>query len=109
MRIATTIGLFLALLLRVIAVLLVAWAADSTYFAMCARLESSAELQQIRELDLLFGAAWGISIVLFFFPDCIKKPVRCLLVLGIAAMVWFCVSGFLISSHEWQHYVRSHL
>ena len=93
--------------LRVVAVLLAGWAAFWTYFAMWFRLEGSDELEWVKKVDLQLGGAFALAVVLFFVPERLKKPIQCLLILGIAALVWFCVSGYLISSHEWQHRVRS--
>jgi hypothetical protein len=96
-------------LLRVVAVLLGAWAAFWTFFAMNFRMEGSDELEWVKRVDLELGGAFALAVILFFLPERLKKPVQCLLILGTAALVWFCVSGFLISSHEWQHRVRSGL
>jgi len=95
--------------LRVVAVLLAGWAAFWTYFALWFRLEGSDELEWVKKVDLELGGAFALAVVLFFVPQRLKKPMQCLLILGIAALVWFCVSGCLISSHEWQHRVRSGL
>ena len=95
--------------LRVIAILLAGWAAFWSFFAMMFRLEGSDELEWVKGVDLQLGGAFALAVVLFFFPERIKKPQQCFLILGVAALVWFCVSGFLISSHEWQHRVRSGL
>jgi hypothetical protein len=95
--------------LRLIAVLLAGWAAFWSFFAMMFRLEGSDELEWVKRVDLQVGGIFALALVLFFVPGRIKKPIQCLLILGIAAGIWFCVSGFLISSHEWQHRVRSGL
>ena len=93
--------------LRAVAVLLTGWAAYWTYFAMGFRLEGSGELEWAKKADLVLGGAFALGVILFFVPERLKKPIQCLLILGIAVLVWFCVSGYLISSHEWQYHVRS--
>jgi hypothetical protein len=93
--------------LRAVAVVLAGWAAYWTYFAMWFRLEGFDELQWVKQEDLKLGGAFALAVVLFFVPGRFKKSVQCILIIGIAALAWFCVSGYLISSHEWQYRVRS--
>src|SRR5262245_48976044 len=89
-------------LLQVVAVVVAGWAAAGTYFAVWFRIEGSSELQMIKNDDLQLGGAFALAVVLFFVPDQLKKPVRCLLIVGIAAWVWVAVSGGLIFWHDWQ-------
>src|SRR5262249_22920901 len=88
---------FLVWYLRIVAVLLAGWAAFWTYFAMWFRLEGSDELKWIRKADLELGGIFALAVVLFFVPERLKKPIQCLLIFGIAALVWSCVSGYLIA------------
>src|SRR5687768_8630469 len=59
-----------------------------------------------QESSLELGGLFALAVVLFFVPARLQKPIQCLLIFGSAALIWFCVSGYLISAHESQHRFR---
>jgi hypothetical protein len=93
--------------LRVVAVLIAAWAGLGAFFAFMFRFDSADELEMVKQADVEFGGLLALAVVLFFVPGRIKKPVQCLLILGVATLVWLFVSWNLLAHHEWVHRVRS--
>jgi hypothetical protein len=107
---SATIRLAMALLvlvLRVVAVLIGVWAGFWAYFAMIFRFDSLDEFEMVKQFDREVGGWFALAVILFFLPNRIKKPVQCVLILGIAALVWLFVSWNLIAHHEWVDRVRS--
>jgi hypothetical protein len=95
--------------LRVVAVLIVGWAGLGAFFAVMFRFDSSDELEMIKQADLELGGAFALSVVLFFAPSRLRKPVHCVIILAVAVLVWLFVSWNLIAHHEWVDRVRSGL
>jgi hypothetical protein len=95
--------------LRVVAVLIAGGAGLGAFFAMMFRFDTLEELEMVKQFDVELGGALALAVVLFFVPNRIKKPRQCVLVLGIAALVWLFVSWNLTAHHEWVHRVRSAL
>lgn len=93
--------------LRVVAVLIAAWASLGAFFAMMFRFDSTDEFEMIKQVDVELGGELALAVVLFFVPNRIKKPVQCVLIVGVALLVWFFVSWNLIAHHEWVDRVRS--
>jgi hypothetical protein len=98
------IGWFIA---RIVAVPLALVASHDAFFASLFRLEGSFELRMIERVDLEIGAMFAFAMLLFFAPNCRWNPKAWLLAIIGAAVIWTCVSGWLISSHRWQYRVRS--
>ena len=101
--------LILVWTLRVVAVLVAAWASYWAFFAFMFRFDSSDEFEMIKQADVEYGGLLALAVVLFFVPGRIKKPVQCVLIVGVAAIVWLFVSWNLLAHHEWVHRVRSGL
>ena len=95
------------IVLRILGVLLAFIAARNTYYAMWFRLEGSDELEMIVQADLVLGAAFAVALLLFFTPDCRWNPRAWVRAIIAAAVIWTCISGFLIESHRQQHRIRS--
>jgi hypothetical protein len=95
--------------LRVVAVLIAGWAGLGAFFAMMFRFDSSDELEMVKQFDVEVGGAMALAVVLFFVPNRIRKPVQCVLILGVALLVWVFVSWNLIAHHNWVDRVRSGL
>ena len=95
--------------LRVVAVLMAAWASLGAFFAFMFRFDSTDEFEMVKRADVEFGGLLALSVVLFFVPGCIKKPLQCLLIVFVAAIVWLFVSWNLLAHHEWVDRVRSGL
>jgi hypothetical protein len=97
----------LVVILRVIAVLVALLTAIQTFFAMWFRFDSMEEFAWIKEEDVILGGAFALAFILFFLPSQLRKPKVSFLIVGIAALIWLSVSGYLISLHHWQYRVRS--
>jgi hypothetical protein len=95
--------------LRVVAVLIAGWAGLEAFFAFMFRFDSSDEFEMLKQADVEIGGLLALSVVLFFVPGRIKKPVQCVFILGVAALVWLFVSWNLLAHHEWVHRIRSGL
>jgi hypothetical protein len=95
--------------LRVAAVLIAGWAGLGAFFAMMFRFDTLEEFEMAKRFDVEVGGALALAVVLFFVPSRIKKPLQCVLILGIAALVWLFVSWNLLAHHEWVHRIRSGL
>ncbi|MBM4070529.1 MAG: hypothetical protein FJ271_16470 [Planctomycetes bacterium] len=95
--------------LRVVAVLIAGWAGLGAFFAMMFRFDSSDELEWVKQVDVEVGGAMALAVVLFFVPNRIKKPLQCVLILGVAILLWVFVSWNLIAHHNWLDRVRSGL
>jgi hypothetical protein len=93
--------------LRVVAVLIAAWAGLGAFFAYLFRFDSTDEFEMVKQADVEFGGLFALAVVLFFVPGRIKKPIQYILILGIAALVWLFVSWNLLAHHEWVDRVRS--
>jgi hypothetical protein len=95
--------------LRVVAVLIAGWAGLGAFFAMMFRFDSSDELEMVKQVDVEVGGAMALAVVLFFVPNRIRKPLQCVLILGVAVLLWVLVSWNLIAHHNWVDRVRSGL
>jgi hypothetical protein len=95
--------------LRVVAVLIAAWAGLGAFFAMMFRFDSPDEFEMVKQFDVEVGGYLALAVILFFVPNRITKPVQCGLIVGVAALVWLFVSWNLIAHHEWVDRVRSGL
>ncbi len=95
--------------LRVVAVLIGGWAGLVAFFAMNFRFDSSDELEWVKQVDVEVGGAMALAIVLFFLPDRFRKPLQCVVILGVAVLLWIFVSWNLIAHHNWGDRVRSGL
>ena len=95
--------------LRVVAILLAAWTSMWSFFAYMFRFDSTDEFEMVKQADVEYGGLFALAVVLFFLPGRIKKPLHCILILGVAALVWLFVSWNLLAHHEWVHRVRSGL
>lgn len=92
--------------LRVVALLVAAWASQGAFFAYIFRFDSTDEFEFVKQADVEYGGLLALSVVLFFVPGRIKQPLQCILILGVASLVWLFVSGSLLAHHEWVHRVR---
>jgi hypothetical protein len=97
----------LVLVLRVVAVMIALWAGLGAFFAMMFRFDSNDEFEMVKQFDREVGGWFALAVVLFFVPNRIKKPAQCVLILGVALLVWIFVSWNLIAHHEWVDRVRS--
>jgi hypothetical protein len=95
--------------LRILGGLLAVVGVVQADFAMWFRLESEGELREIEQVDFALGGIFAIAFVLLLGPSRLKAPWAWLLTLTCAAVIWLCVAGFLIWSHEEQHRLRSAL
>lgn len=86
--------------LRAVAVLIAGWTGLEALFAMMFRFDTAEEFEMVKRFDVEAGGALALAVVLFFVPNRIKKPLRCLLIVGIAALVWLFVSWNLLAHHE---------
>src|SRR5262249_26010611 len=64
--------------LRVVAVLIAAWASLGAFFAYMFRFDSTDEFEMVKQADVEFGGLLALAVVLFFLPGRIKKPLQCL-------------------------------
>ncbi len=95
--------------LRIVAVLIAAWASQWAFYAYMFRFDTADEFEMVKQFDVEYGGILALAVVLFFVPERIKKPIECLVILCVAALVWLLVSWNLLAHHEWVHRVRSGL
>jgi hypothetical protein len=75
--------------------------------AMWFRLESFDELKMIEQADFELGGVFALAILLFLAPNCRLNAKLWLIAIIGAIVIWTCVSGLLISSHQEQYHIRS--
>ena len=92
---------------RVVAILVAGWAGVTAMYAMNFRFDSSSELEMVKQVDVEVGGAIALAVVLFFVPNRIRKPKQCILILGVALLIWVFFSWSLIAHHNWEDRVRS--
>ena len=103
------LALILVWSLRVVAVLIAGWAGLGAFFAMMFRFDTVEEFEMVKKFDVEAGGALALAVILFFVPNRIMKPLQCVIIVGIAALVWLIVSWNLLAHHEWVDRVRSGL
>lgn len=71
------------------------------------RIDTTAELQFFRVLDVFLGLLFALSYLLLRLPTRASeaKPRRYVTITVVLA-IWACASGFLLLCHEWQVRVR---
>lgn len=101
--------LILVWFLRIVAIFIAAWASLGAFFAYIFRFDSTDEFEMVKQADVEFGGLFALAVVLFFVPGRINKPLQCILILCVAALIWLFVSWNLLAHHEWVDRVRSGL
>jgi hypothetical protein len=88
-------------------VFIAAWASLEALSALMFRFDDSYEFRMIKQIDVEVGGKLALAVLLFFLPNRIKKPKECVVVIGVALLVWLFVSWNLVAHHEWVDWVRS--